>query len=35
MLAFFWFFRRGVPRLWIPFGLFVLFLFVQAVLSCL
>ncbi|MGV8081026.1 MAG: PTS system mannose/fructose/sorbose family transporter subunit IID [Syntrophales bacterium] len=33
MLAIFWFIRRGVPRLWIPYGMFVLFLFVQAVMS--
>ncbi|NPU86547.1 MAG: hypothetical protein HPY65_18895 [Syntrophaceae bacterium] len=30
LLAVFWFIRRGVPRLLIPYGMFVLFLFVQA-----
>lgn len=33
LLAVFWFMRRGVPRFWIPYGMFVLFLFVQAVVS--
>ncbi|MGV8081993.1 MAG: PTS system mannose/fructose/sorbose family transporter subunit IID [Syntrophales bacterium] len=33
LLAVFWLIRRGVPRVWIPYGIFVLFLIVQAVVS--
>jgi PTS system mannose-specific IID component len=33
LLAVFWLIRRGVPRVWIPYGVFVLYLFVQAVVS--